>query len=45
MAAVLRGLIAIEGDIELLMLFQRLFPGPPGRRTPVPTAGAGKGRA
>ena len=45
MAAVLRGLIAIEGDIELLMLFQRLFPGPSGRRTPVPAAGAGKGRA
>jgi predicted lipid carrier protein YhbT len=29
MAAVLRGAIAVEGDLELLLLFQRLFPGPP----------------
>jgi len=28
-AALLRGEIGVEGDIELLMLFDRLFPGPP----------------
>ncbi len=29
MAAVLRGAIALEGDWELIVLFQRLFPSPP----------------
>jgi putative sterol carrier protein len=29
MAAVLRGALAVEGDWELIVLFQRLFPGPP----------------
>jgi putative sterol carrier protein len=29
-AAVLRGAIRIEGNWHLLVLFQRLFPGPPG---------------
>jgi hypothetical protein len=28
MAAVLRGAISVEGDPQMLMLFQRLFPGP-----------------
>ena len=28
-AAALRGLVAAEGNLGLLMLFQRLFPGPP----------------
>ena len=28
MAAVLRGAVKIEGDPQLLMLFQRIFPGP-----------------
>jgi putative sterol carrier protein len=28
MAALLRGAIAVEGEPELLVLFQRLFPGP-----------------
>jgi putative sterol carrier protein len=28
MAAVLRGAVTVEGDPQLLMLFQRLFPGP-----------------
>lgn len=28
-AAMLRGVVAIEGDLELAVLFQRLFPGPP----------------
>ncbi|HKG44751.1 MAG TPA: SCP2 sterol-binding domain-containing protein [Gaiellaceae bacterium] len=31
-ASVLRGLVAIEGDSQLLVLFQRLFPGPPNGR-------------
>jgi len=30
MAAALRGAIAVEGKPDLLVLFQRLFPGPPG---------------
>jgi putative sterol carrier protein len=30
-AAALRGAVAIEGDPRLLVLFQRLLPGPPGR--------------
>jgi putative sterol carrier protein len=32
MAGVLRGAIAVEGDPMLLVLFQRLFPGPRRRR-------------
>jgi putative sterol carrier protein len=28
-AAYLRGVVAIEGDLELAVLFQRVFPGPP----------------
>ena len=32
MAALLRGAIAVEGDPQLLVLFQRLFPGPPKSR-------------
>jgi putative sterol carrier protein len=32
MAAMLRGAITVEGKPELLVLFQRLFPGPPGSR-------------
>jgi len=38
-AAVLRGLLGIEGNIGLLLVFQRLFPGPaeqPGRGTSTP---------
>jgi putative sterol carrier protein len=31
MAAFLRGAVLVEGDSELLVLFQRLFPGPPRR--------------
>jgi putative sterol carrier protein len=36
MAAVLRGLIHVDGDPASFVLFQRLFPGPPGatRRPP-----------
>jgi len=34
MAALLRGEMGVEGDVKLLVLFQRLFPGPPRvRRT------------
>jgi putative sterol carrier protein len=28
-AALLRGAVAVEGNTQLLVLFQRLFPGPP----------------
>ena len=31
-AALLRGLLAVEGNPQLLVLFQRLFPGPPNGR-------------
>jgi putative sterol carrier protein len=31
MAAALRGAISVEGDPQLLVQFQRLFPGPPKR--------------
>jgi putative sterol carrier protein len=33
LAALLRGAVVAEGDLELLMLFQRLFPGPPAAAT------------
>jgi putative sterol carrier protein len=39
-AAVLRGTVTVEGDFELLVRFQRLFPGPPAATTARP---AGKG--
>jgi predicted lipid carrier protein YhbT len=32
MAAALRGAIVVEGDAELLTLFQRVLPGPPSSR-------------
>ncbi|HEY2948246.1 MAG TPA: SCP2 sterol-binding domain-containing protein [Micromonosporaceae bacterium] len=45
LAALLRGQIAVEGDLELLMMFQRLLP---GRQTNTSgarrLAGAGRGR-
>jgi putative sterol carrier protein len=31
-AALLRGAAEVEGDVQLLVLFQRLFPGPPRTR-------------
>jgi putative sterol carrier protein len=43
MAAMLRNVISVEGDLDKLMVFQRLFPGPPLSRKRQP-AGAG-GRA
>ena len=33
-AAVLRGTLEVEGDAELLTLFQRLLPGPPAGTSP-----------
>jgi putative sterol carrier protein len=32
MAAVLRGALVVEGDLELLMAFARILPGPPPKR-------------
>ena len=43
MAAVLRGAVDVEGSWELLVLFQRLFPGPSNARAGVET-GDGKKR-
>jgi ubiquinone biosynthesis protein UbiJ len=37
-AATLRGALAVQGDPRLLVLFQRLFPGPPSTR-PAPRPG------
>jgi putative sterol carrier protein len=39
MAAMLRGTLAYEGDPQLLLLFQRLFPGPAASRGPGAPAG------
>ncbi len=38
MAALLRGAMGVEGDVQLLVLFQRLLPGPPRSRRRRPTA-------
>jgi len=35
MAATLRGVMAVKGDLALVILFQRIFPGPPGSRAGV----------
>jgi putative sterol carrier protein len=44
MAALLRGAIAVEGDPQLIVLFQRLLPGPPSSRHPgAPAGSAGRG--
>ena len=43
-AAVLRGAVTIEGDPRLLVLFQRLLPGPPSRRRARRSAGSGRPR-
>jgi len=39
MAALLRGAIAVQGDPQLIVLFQRLLPSPPGSRDPRTAAG------
>jgi len=45
MAAVLRGVLIVEGDIDLLVVFQRILPSPPRRRTPArPTSAPPAGR-
>jgi putative sterol carrier protein len=40
MAAILRGELAVEGDLGLLILFQRLLPGPPSSSHPRHSTGA-----
>lgn len=40
MAALLRGALYVEGDLELLMLFQRVLPGPRARRKRAPRSRA-----
>ncbi len=44
MAALLRGAMTVEGDPELLVLFQRLFPGPK-RKKNQPTRRRTKGKS
>jgi putative sterol carrier protein len=43
-AAVLRGELAIEGNWELMVLFQRLLPSPPTSRHQQPAGGNGRRR-
>jgi putative sterol carrier protein len=42
MAALLRGAMGVEGDVQLLVLFQRLLPGPSRSRRPRPKAASGR---
>jgi putative sterol carrier protein len=42
-AAVLRGSVTVEGDQDLMVLLQRVFPGPPGQRGPARPSGNGPG--
>ncbi|HEU0248442.1 MAG TPA: SCP2 sterol-binding domain-containing protein [Gaiellaceae bacterium] len=44
-AAVLRGELAVEGDWRLLVLVQRLFPGPPRKKASRRAAGYAKRRS
>jgi putative sterol carrier protein len=44
MAALLRGAVGVEGRVQLLALFQRLFPGPPKSRRRRRTAGSTRSR-
>ncbi len=45
MAATLRGVIVPEGDLGLVISFQRLFPGPPAsRRSPARAAAKAGGK-
>jgi putative sterol carrier protein len=44
MAALLRGALRVEGDIQLLAPFQRLFPGPSRSRRRHATAASAKGK-
>jgi putative sterol carrier protein len=46
MAAVLRGALTVEGNIDLLLAFQRILPSPPRRRTTArSTSGPQTGKA
>ena len=45
MAAFLRGAVTVEGDAELLILFQRVFPGPPLAERSAPKSPVGGRRA
>jgi putative sterol carrier protein len=45
MAALLRGELTIEGDYNLLVLFQRLFPGPQRKRKQRQSAGYARRRS
>jgi hypothetical protein len=42
MAALLRGVVALEGSLELVVLFERLLPGPQGSRQPQAVDGIGR---
>jgi putative sterol carrier protein len=42
MAALLRGAMGVEGDVQLLVLFQRLLPGPSRSRRPRPKAASAR---
>jgi putative sterol carrier protein len=44
MAALLRGAVGVEGRVQLLALFQRLFPGPPKSRRRRRTASSTRSR-
>lgn len=44
MAAVLRGAVSVDGDLSLIVVFQRLFPGPPTSRRPAPALAGDGGR-
>ena len=44
MAAALRGALVPEGNLSLLILFQRLFPGPPRSRSRDRTDGRGRSK-
>ena len=45
MAGLLRGAIEVEGDPELLVLFQRVFPGPPADWSPGQSLTGGQRRS
>jgi predicted lipid carrier protein YhbT len=45
MATFMRGAMEVEGDAELLLLFTRLFPGPPNRRELPAAAGYARRQA
>ena len=44
MAASLRGVLTVKGDLSLVILFQRIFPGPPRSRAGTRSGGPGKAK-